>query len=98
VSRLLGLLTGLILLGCGYALAAEPLEVNITYVHDDLEPPIPLSLIDERIENDGRPGAELGLQDNQTTGSFLGQEYALTDVVVSEGQSPWPTPTLMRLC
>jgi len=87
VSRLLGLLTGLILLGCGYALAAEPLEVNITYVHDDLEPPIPLSLIDERIENDGRPGAELGLQDNQTTGSFLGQEYALTDVVVSEGQS-----------
>jgi len=87
VSGLLGLLPGLILLACGYAHAADPLEVNISYVHEDLEAPIPLSLIDERIENDGRPGAELGLQDNQTTGSFLGQEYALTDVTIVEGQS-----------
>ena len=69
------------------ALAADPLVVTITYVSSDEKSPVPLSLIDKRIENDGRFGAQLGLQDNQTTGSFLGQEYELSDVLVTEGQS-----------
>lgn len=83
---LLSLLVSLALLSA-QARAADALEVMITYVSSDEKPPVPLSLIDERIENDGRSGAQLGLQDNQTTGSFLGQEYALSDVMISEGQS-----------
>ena len=64
--------------------AADELNVEILYLARDVEPPLPLSLIDERIDNNGLPGAQLGLQDNQTTGSFLGQKYALTEWIVPE--------------
>ena len=70
----------LALLGGPVARAADPLVVDIVRVTRDVEPPVPLSLLDERIEDEGRAGAELGLEDNATTGGFLGHEYALENV------------------
>lgn len=63
------------------AMAAE-LKVDVFYLLRDIEPPLPLSLIDKRVEKDGFDGAQLGLNDNQTTGSFLGHEYKLVEVLI----------------
>ncbi|MBX2881095.1 MAG: ABC transporter substrate-binding protein [Granulosicoccus sp.] len=59
-------------------------DVRVHYLMRDIEPPLPLSLIDTRIEKDGFAGADLGLRDNQTTGSFLGHNYELVEVLVPE--------------
>lgn len=64
--------------------ALADLQANVFYIARDIEPPLPLSLLDKRIEKDGFSGAELGLNDNQTTGSFLGHKYELIDVAVPE--------------
>ena len=44
------------------------------------EQPPPLSLLDQPNPDDGVAGAKLGVMDNNTTGKFMGQEFAL-DVV-----------------
>ncbi len=64
--------------------AIAELDADIFYLLRDIEPPLPLSLIDKRIEKDGFAGAQLGLNDNQTTGSFLGHKYELVEVLIPE--------------
>lgn len=59
-------------------------QVNIVYVGRDEEPRIPLSLLDLYPEDEGVLGAQLGLNDNQTTGDFLGHKYNLQSVLVAE--------------
>ena len=66
------------------AAAEDPLVVDIVRLSRDVEAPVPLSLIDERIEDEGFGGAELGLEDNATTGGFLGHEYRLENVLIGE--------------
>jgi len=61
--------------------AADPLAIDITYLGRATEAVIPLSLIDLPIENNGVLGAELGLADSQTTGSFLNHQYQLNTVI-----------------
>ena len=63
--------------------SSAAIDVAVYYVSRDIEAPLPLSLIDKRVEKDGFSGAELGLNDNQTTGSFLGHTYRLIDVLVT---------------
>ncbi len=60
------------------------IDVPVYYIARDIESPLPLSLVDKRVEKDGFSGAELGLKDNQTTGKFLGHEYRLIDIFVAE--------------
>ena len=72
------------LLPAADARAADPLVVDVVRVTREVEPPVPLSLVDERVEDEGMAGAELGLEDNATTGGFLGHEYALENVRVPE--------------
>ncbi len=80
----------ILLLGCYSALvgqvAAANTEINVDvfYLLRDIQPPLPLSLIDKRVEKDGLDGAQLGLNDNQTTGSFLGHKYSLVEVLIPE--------------
>ena len=64
------------------ALAADPLEVRVARLTVGGESQLPLSLLDSRIEDEGAAGAELGLEDNATTGGFLGHEYALEHVTL----------------
>lgn len=63
--------------------AFAEIDIDIFYVMRDIEPPPPLSLIDKRVERDGLAGAQLGLNDNKTTGSFLGHNYELVEVMLS---------------
>ncbi|MEE9333987.1 MAG: ABC transporter substrate-binding protein [Granulosicoccaceae bacterium] len=78
-------LTAICVIVAGQAMAASTnskIDVEIFYLLRDIEPPLPLSLIDQRVEKDGLDGAQLGLNDNQTTGGFLGHEYALLEVLI----------------
>jgi len=75
-------ITGFLLPSANVLSATEKLEVNVTYLTRFEEPVIPLSLLDLPIEVNGRPGAQLGLSDNQTTGSFLGHLYTMDEVIV----------------
>ncbi|MBY6151785.1 ABC transporter substrate-binding protein [Vannielia litorea] len=70
------------------ATEADTLSVKVTYLRVETPEPPTLSNLEARPEDLGRAGAELGLADNATTGSFLGQTYALETVSVPEGESP----------
>jgi len=68
---------------CGPAAAADALQADIAYVtRAAARPPIPLSLLEPVAEDLGVQGARLGLADNATTGSFLGHDYDLKEVVI----------------
>lgn len=57
------------------------LDIPVIYVTRAQEPHIPLSILDLPIEQDGLLGVRLALNDNQTTGDFLGHKYVLSEVV-----------------
>lgn len=60
-----------------YANSEADLKVGIVYASREESPPIPLSLLDLPVKDEGLIGAQLGLNDNQTTGDFLGHKYTL---------------------
>lgn len=66
------------------AVAQDDVQVPVLYISRDLPEPIPLSLLDEPAQDNGLLGAELGLNDNRTTGGFLGHEYSMVSVRVPE--------------
>ena len=66
------------------ALAAEPVEVNIGYLrHAGIKET--LSLVAQPAENDGIAGAQLAIEDNNTTGKFLNQHFNLDEVRLKAG-------------
>lgn len=72
-------------LGLGSAANAQ-VEVNIHYLKQIVETPPTLSNLDPVPEDLGLRGAELGLEDNITTGRFLGQTYSLTVTELAPGE------------
>ena len=66
-------------------LAAE-IAVEVGYLRVESEAPPTLSNLDPEPEDIGWAGAEVGLQDNATTGRFLGQTHGLTLVSVAPGE------------
>jgi ABC transporter substrate binding protein (PQQ-dependent alcohol dehydrogenase system) len=66
------------------ARAADPLQATITYVTQEEDRVVPLSLLDTLLPDEGLMGARQAITENQTTGRFLGHEYALAEVVVPE--------------
>src|ERR1700758_1141727 len=65
-------------------LAAEPVEVNIGYLrHAGIKET--LSLVAQPAENDGIAGAQLAIEDNNTTGKFLNQHFNLDEVRLKAG-------------
>lgn len=75
-----------IYLFCQPALAQVQLQAG--YLQVAVERPPTLSNLDLLPEKNGLAGAELGLQDNQTTGKFLGQTYELTAEIEGLGDDP----------
>src|ERR1043166_5207084 len=67
---------GMILASVALARTQAPAEVAIGYLH---RPPVKsaISLLEVPAGNDGVAGAELAIEDNNTTGKFLNQRYAL---------------------
>jgi ABC transporter substrate binding protein (PQQ-dependent alcohol dehydrogenase system) len=55
----------------------KPIPVPIAYLTQEQEAPPPLSNLDPFIKDKGLPGAELAIEDNNTTGQFTGQQFAL---------------------
>jgi ABC transporter substrate binding protein (PQQ-dependent alcohol dehydrogenase system) len=66
------------------ALAAEPVEVNIGYIHHAGTKET-LSLIAQPAANDGIAGAQLAIEDNNTTGKFLNQHFNLDEIRLKAG-------------
>jgi ABC transporter substrate binding protein (PQQ-dependent alcohol dehydrogenase system) len=63
--------------------SAEPVETKIGYLRR-AEPSTSLSLIQIPAENNGIAGAQLAINDNNTTGKFLNQRFLLDDVRLRE--------------
>jgi ABC transporter substrate binding protein (PQQ-dependent alcohol dehydrogenase system) len=61
------------------AASADPAEIKLGYLRRT-EPKTRLSLIDIPPENNGVAGAQLALDDNNTTGKFLNQRFSLEEV------------------
>jgi ABC transporter substrate binding protein (PQQ-dependent alcohol dehydrogenase system) len=80
------LLVGIIGLGAlaNAALAADPVEIGIGYLRRAGIKPT-LSLVEQPAENDGVAGARLAIEDNNTTGRFLNQHFALEEIRLKEG-------------
>jgi ABC transporter substrate binding protein (PQQ-dependent alcohol dehydrogenase system) len=81
-SRLRLLLAGALLLAWTSALA-DPLEIKIGYLRGK-GPRTSLSLIQTPAENNGTAGAQLAINDNNTTGKFLGQYFSLTEIPLNQ--------------
>ncbi|MCE8044740.1 ABC transporter substrate-binding protein [Halomonas desiderata] len=66
--------------------ADTPASIVVGYLGmerpDDQEP---LSVLDPVIDDEGLQGARLGLNDNNATAQFLGQEFVLHEAVVAQG-------------
>jgi ABC transporter substrate binding protein (PQQ-dependent alcohol dehydrogenase system) len=71
----------------GAALSDQPLEIKIGYLHQ-APSRVRISLVDVPASNDGLAGAQLGIEDDNTTGRFLNQRYALIDALLGEGDDP----------
>ena len=71
----------------GTAWSASPQEIKVGYLHEPLSR-IKISLIDIPAANDGLAGAQLGMDDNNTTGRFLNQHYTLIEKEVGENDDP----------
>ncbi|MGD0722491.1 MAG: ABC transporter substrate-binding protein [Roseiarcus sp.] len=80
----------LLCLALGWAcigVAAEPIEIKIGYLRG-APSRIKLSLIDVPADNDGLAGAQLAIDDDNTTGRFLDQRYLLFDRQIRDADDP----------
>ncbi len=70
------------LVGIGVVSAKAKQTIAIAYLSQDQNVPPPLSNLDAFIKNKGVFGAELGADDDNTTGEFTGQHYQLSKFIV----------------
>ncbi|WP_291624807.1 ABC transporter substrate-binding protein, partial [Bradyrhizobium sp.] len=89
-------LVGLIGLGVAAtsALAADPVMIGVGYLGTAANRST-LSLAEKPAENDGVAGARLAIEDNNTTGKFLGQRFALEERRVKDGEDPVQAATAL---
>jgi len=66
------------------ALAAEPIEIGIGYLHH-AGVKSTLSPVKQPAANDGVAGARLGIEDDNTTGKFLNQHFSLDEIQLKDG-------------
>ena len=64
--------------------STDAAEINIGYLRRT-DPKSTLSLIQTPANNDGIAGARLAIDDNNTTGRFLNQQFLLEDVPLAAG-------------
>src|ERR1043166_6099386 len=78
---------GMILASAVFARAQGPAEIAVGYLH---RPPVKsaISLLEVPAGNDGIAGAQLAIEDNNTTGKFLNQRYALAPLELNDSDDP----------
>jgi ABC transporter substrate binding protein (PQQ-dependent alcohol dehydrogenase system) len=64
---------------------APGLDVTIGFVHEQLPEPLPLSFVEPVMTDIGRPGARLAVEEENTTGRFLNEQYRLKEAIVPAG-------------
>ena len=69
---------------CLAAPAGAEIRAVVGYLERIVPPPPVLSNLEEVPEDEGLAGAELGMQDNSTTGRFMKHEYVLEKRIVEE--------------
>jgi ABC transporter substrate binding protein (PQQ-dependent alcohol dehydrogenase system) len=84
------LIAQLAVIGSAFA-KTKPTSVPIAYLTQEQEAPPPLSNLDPFIKDKGLPGAELAIEDNNTTGQFTGQQFALKAFTVPLKSDPLAT-------
>lgn len=87
IAAMLVALTMVILLAFTAPAAADSLDVKIGYLRGS-EVKQAISLLDVPADNDGIAGAQLAIRDNNTTGRFLNQTYALDEIRLKDGDDP----------
>jgi ABC transporter substrate binding protein (PQQ-dependent alcohol dehydrogenase system) len=70
--------------------AAEAIEIKIGYLRAVEKGRLTISILDAAPENLGIAGANVAINDNNTTGKFLKQSFTLEDVVVKPEDDPLP--------
>ena len=70
---------------CAPAIAAEPLAIEATYLRRAVDTGPVLSNLAPIPEDEGVAGAQLGRDDNATSGKFLGVDFTLEVVDVEDG-------------
>ncbi len=70
------------LFNVGLVHAKAKQSINIAYLTQEQKVPPPLSNLDPFIKDKGVIGAELGINDNNTTGEFTGQQFNLKKFIV----------------
>ena len=71
-----------ILFSVNGVLAAPTQLIKIAYISQEQKIPAALSNLDPFISNKGIIGAELAIEDNNTTGQFTAQHYQLIKIIV----------------
>jgi len=66
----------------GHVYAKTKQTINIAYLTQEQNVPPSLSNLDSFIKNKGVVGAELAINDNNTTGQFTGQQFTLKKFIV----------------
>ena len=69
------------------AMAADPLEVRIGLIRVQGEAELPISRLDLPPDDLGTAGATLAIEENNTTGRFMGQAYALEAKDAAPGEA-----------
>ena len=63
-----------------------PVKITIHYLGKAYDEPVPLSLVDPILTDNGIQGARLAIEDNNKSGQFLGQHYQLVeDILPAKG-------------
>lgn len=73
----------LLLYSINLGYAAEIQTIKIAYISQEQKIPAALSNLDTFIQHQGLTGAEIAIEDNNTTGQFTRQKYELIKVIVS---------------
>jgi ABC transporter substrate binding protein (PQQ-dependent alcohol dehydrogenase system) len=82
-SLLLAVLIAVTAVGAAHA-RAEGETVQIGWLSQAVKRTLPLSYLDQPPRDEGIQGAQLGVADNNTTGHFTGQSFALIEAIVPE--------------
>lgn len=61
------------------------LRVQIVYLGEQVPEPLPLSLVEPEAPDKGLAGARLAIEDNNTTGKFLKQDFELIEKILPAG-------------
>ena len=57
-------------------------KIQLVYLGKAYDEPVPLSLVDKILTDNGVQGARLAISDNNKSGRFLGQDFELAETVV----------------